>query len=424
MDKNVLKDVLIDQHSAELPLRFIQRSHYVDIQRLMKAKQAIIISGLRRCGKSTLLAQIRSESKEQDYFINFDDDRLVNFSLEDFQVLYELFVELYGPQKTFYFDEIQNIPEWERFARRLAEAGNKVYITGSNASLLSKELGTRLTGRYIEIHLYPYSFLEFLSYKAQEIKVQKLTTIEKGLLKRQFNDFLQLGGLPEYLEQEFTEYLHDLYNSILYRDIIVRYDIKNHQAIRKLVYYLASNLAKECTYNSLAKTIGISSTSTVSEYCDYIQNSFLCYFINRYDYSLKKQIHYAKKVYFIDQALAMNVGFRFSQDEGRLLENIVFLELKRQKHEIYFHKNKKECDFILLQGTNVIEAIQVCVDIKNNDTENREIAGLLEAMETYQLSTGLIITQDTFDDRELVVDGKTYHIKIVPIWYWLLNGKN
>lgn len=423
MDQQVLKDVIIDQRALRvLPSPLVPRTIHADLPRLKQSKQVVIISGIRRCGKSVLLEKIREESSECDYVINFDDDRLVNFQLEDFQVLYELFIELYGPQKTFYFDEIQNIPGWERFIRRLSDAGNKIYITGSNASLLSAELGTRLTGRYLEIHLYPYSFIEFLKFKQLKLPdLKKLTTMEKGLLKSNINAFLKLGGMPEYLEFENTEYLHNLYTSIIYRDIIVRYNINNHQAVKELVYYLASHIGKECSYNGLKKILGLSSPSTVSEYCGYLQNSFLCYLINRFDYSLKKQIQYPKKIYFIDSALAVNVGFRFSKDEGRLLENIVFLELKRRGHEIYFHKDKKECDFVLRNGVKIISAIQVCLEMENSETENREMAGLIEAMETYELTSGLIITQDTFLQKIHTIDGKTFEIKVVPIWFWLLD---
>ena len=416
MDVALLKDVLIDQHNpVEQPKTLVLRDKYVDLEQLRKSKQVVIISGLRRCGKSIVLSQIREKSSEKDYYINFDDDRLVNFELKDFQKLYELFVELYGPQKTFYFDEIQNILGWERFVRRLFEAGNKIYITGSNATLLSIELGTRLTGRYIETHLYPYSFSEFMDYKNEKININEMTTIHKGMLKAQLNNFITLGGLPEYLEMEQPEYLHYLYNSILYRDIIVRYKISDPRIIKELVYYLASNVGKEFSYNAVSKTLGPSSPTTISEYCNYVQDCFLCFFVHRFDYSLKKQIQNPKKIYFIDQALAVKIGFRFSKDEGRLLENIVFLELKRRNYEIFYHKIKKECDFVIREGLKIISAIQVCLDMTDPETKEREFAGMIEAMETYQLEFGLIITADTTDKKQLEMNWKIVTIKIIPI---------
>lgn len=422
MDKQRLKDIIIDQHAIRLPTPLVKRDSYIDMIQIKKSKQIIIVSGLRRSGKSVLLEQLRHEAIESDYYINFDDDRLFDFKLEDFQALYELFIELYGIQKTFYFDEIQNIVGWERFVRRLHDAGNKLYITGSNASMLSMELGTRLTGRYIEYHLYPYSFSEFLNYKKfKAFKTSRLTTIDKGTLKGAFSEFMNDGGLPEYLEQKYADYLHSLYESIIYRDVIVRYKITNHQAVKELVYYLASNLGKDCSFNSLKKTLGLASATTVSNYCDYLQSTFLCYFVHRYDDSLKKQLQYAKKIYFIDQALAVNIGFRVSQDQGRLLENIVFLELLRRGKDIYYHKDKQECDFVLREKTKITSAIQVCVSLDNDKTKAREIAGLVEAMEAYQLTTGLILTNDTSSQESIIVNEKRYQITILPVWLWCLS---
>lgn len=422
MDKQRLKEVILDQKEVKPLKTVIPRSVYSQVEHLKTSKQIVIISGLRRSGKSVLLEQIQNDSSECDYFINFDDDRLVNFQLEDFQVLYELFIEMYGVQRTFYFDEIQNILGWERFVRRLHDQGNKIYITGSNASMLSKELGTRLTGRYIEINLYPYSFKEFLVYQNASFDLEKLSTTQKGTLKSFFNQFVDLGGLPEYLASSLREYLHTLYENIIYRDIIVRHNISNHQAVKELVYFLASNIGKECSYNALRKTLGLSSPSTVSEYCSFLEDSFLCFLVHRFDYSLKKQIQNPKKVYFIDQALAVNIGFRFSQDLGRLLENIVFIELKRRGFDIYYHKGKNECDFLIREQARIVGAIQVCASLDSAQTYEREINGLLEALEKYKLSLGYIITQDTQMHKEITFNHLTYQIEIIPIWRWLLQN--
>lgn len=423
MKKQLIKDVIIDQHASKPSVRLIDRSIFSKIRHLMEAPQIVILSGLRRCGKSTLLGQIRRAASQQDYYINFDDDRLINFELADFQVLYELFAELYGEQKIFYFDEIQNIVGWERFVRRLHDQGNKIYVTGSNATMLSAELGTRLTGRYVEINLYPYSFAEFLDYQnLSELKKNNLTSVQKGILKSAFNEFMRWGGLPEYLALKNPEYLHSLYEGILYRDIIVRHKISNTRAAKELVFWLASHISKECSYNALKKILGLSSATTVSDYCSYLQDSFLCYFINRFDYSLKKQLQYVKKIYFIDQALAVNVGFRFSKDEGRILENIVFLELKRRGYETYFHQGIKQCDFVVRQGAAIIAAIQVCVEMSDKETRDRELGGLIEAMETYSIETGLIITEDSSFQEKVQVKGKPIVIEGIPAWRWLLGN--
>jgi predicted AAA+ superfamily ATPase len=421
MDKQNLKQVIIDQQEDKLPEDFVTRLLDHKIVSLQKIPQILIIIGLRRSGKSTLLQEIRNKSKENKYYINFDDDRLVQFQLADFQILLELFIELFGLQETFYFDEIQNIPGWERFIRRLHNQGNKIYITGSNATMFSKELGTRLTGRYIQIELYPFSFKEYTNFEqANLLKISKLTTNQKGQLKKLFNTFSLLGGIPEFFLYQQSAYLHSLYESILYKDIIVRYKV-NERAIKELVFYLASNVSKEITYNSLRKMLGLASASTVSDYCTYLENSFLCFFINRYDYSLKKQLQYAKKVYFIDQALAKTVGFRISEDSGRLLENIVFLELKRRYQEIYFHKANKECDFLVRQNGRISIVMQVCLQLSNPETKRREIAGLTEALELYDLKTGYIITEDEENTETITYKNKKYTIQIMPIWKWLLQ---
>jgi len=422
INKQVLKEVILDQRNLGNPEQVVPREIFPNLIQLRDSKQVLIISGIRRCGKSVLLSLCRRDSLEQDYYINFDDDRLVNFKLDDFQTLYELFVEMYGPQNTFYFDEIQNIDNWERFVCRLHEQGKKIYITGSNASMLSVELGTRLTGRNIEINLYPYSFKEYLAMKGKtSVKINSLNTVDKGVLKSIFNQFMEEGGMPEYINLNLAEYLHNLYQNILYRDIIVRHKIKNHSAIKELVYYLATNIAKECSFNSLKKILGLSSATTVSDYCSYLEDSFLCFFISKFDYSLKKQMQNNKKVYFIDQAIAAVVGFRFSSDIGRLLENIIFLELKRRGHSIYYHQGKKECDFVLKEGTKITTAIQVCVSLDDNKTRDREIAGLIDAMRAYKLTSGIIITSDTLSEETANIDNEICKIRIVPAWSWLLE---
>jgi len=423
MDSQLLKQVVIDQQSIKLPSNFISRNVHQKIVTLEKSKQIVVITGLRRCGKSTLLQEIRNNnSGQKSYYINFDDDRLIQFSVEDFQLLWEVFIELFGQQNIFYFDEIQNIAGWERFIRRLRDYENKIYITGSNSTMFSKELGTRLTGRYEQVDLYPFSFNEYVATNKPTLTTakQQLTTVQTGLLREFFNKYLANGGIPEYMFYEQTTYLQSLYESILYRDIIARYRV-NERAIKELVFYLASNVGKEITYNSIRKLLGLGSSVTIADYCHHLENSFLCFFINRYDFSLKKQIHYAKKVYFIDHALAKTVGFRFGEDRGRLLENVVFIELKRRGKEIYFHKQKYECDFLTKENTKITAAIQVTSNLNLEETKLREINGLLDAMELYGLEVGYIITEQEHKTEQITHHGKNYQIHIIPIWLWLSN---
>ena len=424
MDKQRLTQIIIDQATERMPDPFVPRWQIDHLQPYIENKQVITLTGIRRCGKSSLLQYIRSQVSEADYYINFDDDRLVLFQLDDFQKLLDVFVELYGVQSHFYFDEIQNIPGWERFVRRLHNEGKKVFVTGSNANLLSEELGTRLTGRYISIKLFPYSFREYvLRQNAELLAIKNKTSTQLALIKRLFSEFTKMGGMPEYLDNQQKAYLQALYENILYKDIVVRHKLPSAQPIKELVYYLASNNAKEYTYNSLRKLLGLSNANTVAEYCQYLESCFLCFSLNRFSFSLKKQLHYAKNIYFIDQALAESVGFRISSDSGRTLENIVFLHLKRQNKEIYFHKDKKECDFVVRDGYKVTEVIQVCVNLNDTKTKQREIDGLLEAMEIYQLDTGFIITEDEIGTEQLTYNGKQYKITIISCWKWCIDAK-
>lgn len=421
VNSELLKQVLIEQANKSIPTDYIPRIAFENEQSLKKSKEIIIISGIRRCGKSTLLQKIRHDEKEKDYYINFEDDRLIHFTVEDFQLLLEVWIELYGIQHTFYFDEIQIIPEWERFVRRLYEQNKKVYITGSNASMLSVELGTKLTGRHAQLTLYPYSFREIVNYQEPTlINKNGYSTQDIGKLKQLFSNYCRHGGIPDYVKFENKEYLHTLYEGILYRDIIVRYKLPNEKPIKDLSFYLASNVGKEFTFNALKKLIQVSSPSTVAEYCGYLENSYLCFTINRYSHSLKSQTHYGKKEYFNDHAIANAIGFRISEDKGRLLENIIFMELKRRYREIYFYQNKKECDFIVKEGYKIKLAIQVCVRLDTPEVKKREYAGLLEAMQEYELEEGLIITLDSQYQDQVELKNKIYKINIVPAWRWLL----
>lgn len=424
MNKIFLKQVIFEQNKRSLPEDFIPRECFEQLKALKSNREIIIISGIRRCGKSTLLQKIRASEQQRDYYLNFEDDRLINFTIEDFQLLLETFHELFGPQTIFYFDEIQNIPEWERFVRRLYEDGNKIYITGSNATMLSKELGTKLTGRYISVTLYPYSFREYCNYFSPDLLEKQIyTTQEKGKFKKIFADYRRTGGIPEYVKFERIEYLQDVYESIIYRDIITRYKLPHEKPIKELAFFLASNVGKEISFNALSKIINVKGASTVADYCHYLENSFLCFLVSRYSHSLKKQIYYAKKNYFIDHAFSKGIGFRVSEDQGRLLENIVFLELKRRYHDIFFHKDKKECDFVIRQGTQIQAVFQVCVSLDTEEIKRREYSGLIEAMQTYSLNQGFILTDDTESEEVVEVEMKQYKIIIIPIWKWLISQK-
>lgn len=416
--KEKLKSIIFDQQEIKWQSKFVERSipkTYLSSQEIM------VVSGIRRCGKSTLLHQIRRIMPEKNYYLNFDDDRLIDFSIDNLQMLYETFIELFGLQKTFYFDEIQNVKGWELFVSRLYENGNKVFVTGSNAALLSRELGTHLTGRYMQLELYPFSFREYLAFNSKIIDEKDFyTTTGRSTIKTAFNTYFSLGGFPQFLRNKQDEYLKALYESIIYRDVMVRNKLTSEKEILELVYFLASNVSRYASYNKLAQTIGIKNPTTVKNYIDFISDSYLLFQINKFDYSVNKQILNPKKIYFIDIALVKKLGFQFSEENGRFLENLVFLELKRRGLNCWYHSGKYECDFVIKEGNSITQAIQVCYSFENNQTKNREVRGLQEALKVYNLELGLILTADYEEDLEFDEGGM---IKIRPVWKWLLENE-
>lgn len=424
MNKNQLLPVIRDQRkSADQQSMEIPRQALGKVQSLGKSGQVVVVSGVRRCGKSTLLNAVRKKARHQDYYVNFDDDRLIGFGVEHFQMLYELLVEEFGEQKCFYFDEIQNVPGWERFVRRLKDQGDQVFITGSNANLLSRELGTHLTGRYVPVELFPISFKELVdAHGISPEKALNPTTTLKGKLMNLFRHHLNEGGFPEYLKNKQPEYLKSLYESILYRDIMTRHKLTNERVMKSLVHYIASNIGKEISFSKMKQHLGLGSASTVKDYFDYIESTYLAFTINKYDQSVKRQILAPKKAYMIDLALAQTIGFRFTDEPGRMLENVVLLELKRRGKQIFYHQGARECDFVIQDGLHIRMAIQVTQNMDQAETRNRELSGLLEALECYRLKEGWILTHDEQGEESAKLkSGHSVRIHILPVWKWLLE---
>jgi len=417
MTKDLIKTVIADQeYYFEQAKDSVKREFSANYT---NSPEIVIITGIRRCGKSTLLQQIRAAQTEKDYYINFDDERLISFKVEHFQILLEVLHELFGEQKTFYFDEIQNVEQWERFVRRLHDTGNKVYITGSNARMLSRELGTHLTGRYLSVELYPFSFKEFILLKNPDLLGKNyFKTSVKAEFLALFREYFSNGGFPNFVKTGDELALKTLFENILYRDIMVRNNITNEKEIKELVSYLAGNYARLSTNSELAEIIGVKNPTTVKNYLGFLADSYLVFQTSKYDYSLSKQILNPKKSYFIDNGLVRRVGFSFSADLGHLLENLVFIELLRRGKTVYYHNKGQECDFVLVENKTVTTAIQVTYVMPNEKTRKREIDGLLDAMNAYNLQSGLIITDET--EEEIIENDKK--ITIIPAWKWLFEN--
>ena len=386
---------------------------HLDMSLYLNSEQIVIVSGIRRCGKSTLLRQFAHRLGDDFVYANFDDERLLHFEVSDFSALLTLWHKQ-NSSRNVIMDEIQNIPQWERFVRRIHDEGYKVFLSGSNSKLLSGELGTHLSGRYKQLSLYPFSFAEYLDFAG--ILVKK-TTLAQAAISKAFDDYLLHGGFPLYCLSKDEELLTTLYENILYKDILFRYAIQEKKAFRELAYYAISNIGKEFSYRNISRLLGIKSDTSTKNYLSYMEEAFLLFQTPKYDYSLKKQYVSNKKIYCIDNGLSNRVAFRFSQDSGRLLENLVFIELLRRGYQVYFHKQQRECDFVCLQNNTVVSLIQVC-DSLTPENRKRETEGLLEAMNTYRLIQGTLLTRGKPETISLPETEQT--IQIINVIDWLL----
>ena len=422
MNRQLLKEVVIEQNKRLASVnKGIPREDLSVIQSFYKLPHAVVIAGLRRAGKSTLLYQIMAELGNQGYYFNFEDERLIGSEVKDFTILHEILMELYGKRTIFFLDEIQNVHGWERFVRRMTDSGYKFFLTGSNASLLSQELGTKLTGRHISHVLFPFSFREYLLFCGTgKIRDRDLLETDKrALLKQHFNRYLYEGGMPEYLAFHQPETLKSVYDDILFRDIATRYDIRDIQALRELAIYLLSNAGTPVTYNRLAQFLHLGSVNTARSYIRYLENSFLFFLVNQYDPSLKKQSILPKKVYAIDNGMVYALAFKFSENVGRLIENLVFLELKRRKEIVYYYRTQSglEVDFLLIKGSNIDQLVQVSSSLAHPKTRERELNALQEAMGELGVRKGLILTMD--ETEKIKVEKKRIIVK--PVYEWLLT---
>ncbi len=420
--RELLRTVLTDQRAWFLKKDTgIKREVLDRIQKKIILPHIHFITGIRRCGKSTLLRQIAAEFyRDTDfYYINFEDERLLRFEAEAFNLVYETLLELYGRKNTFIIDEIQHVRDFDAFVRRFYDNGFKFFITGSNAGILGKEISERLTGRYLSTRLSPFSFREYVSLKEGTSRIfNPDLTEDRARLTGLFEHYLVHGGMPEYALYQDPEILMHTYNDIVVKDIGMRKNIDHPVLARELYLTVLSNFARKFSYNGLQKLTSIGSVNTIKQYLGYLEETFLVRFIHKFDYSVMKQYANDKKAYVSDNGIINAVSLKAGADKGWMLENLVAGSMSVESNLHYF-SGKRECDFVLSEERNVKQVIQVCWEL-SRENDSRESGGVIEAMDYFHLDKGLILTYGQEEVRTL--GNKTIDIK--PVWKWLLRGHN
>lgn len=434
MDKNKLFGILNDWNYWEKPVpEFIPREEYQNkINAYLKSGEIIILKGIRRSGKSTLLINHINHlisdgvNVKEILFINFEDPRFngeLNANLlEQILEVYKEFINNETKPHVF-LDEIQNVFRWEKWVLIGYELNRAYfYITGSSSKLLSKEFGTALSGRHLAINVFPLSFREYLLFNNIEFPDKKTIVTKSIVFKKAFNNYISTGGFPKIISLEDELRKPEIimyYETIILKDIVARHNLKSYDNVKKVAIFLLSNIGKPLNLNKVRVSLQLS-YDLANKYFEYLKDTYLIMEVNQFDFSLKKQFANRRKVYCIDNGILSNTSFRISEDYGRYLENLVLIELMRKGDEIYFYSGKKECDFIIKKGISVTSAIQVTRSLQDEKTRNRELEGLMEALDAFGLNEGMILT----DDEEDIIEFEKCKINVMPVWKWLLLEDN
>jgi predicted AAA+ superfamily ATPase len=400
----ILESVLahvIEQQKYRLSLRDsgLKRELIPATQSL--SSHALIISGVRRCGKSTLLMQMMKDmGLDTVLYLNFESPQLYEFSLLDFTRLDHIIAQ--KNLNTLFFDELQLVEGWEMYVRQKLDEGFRVIITGSNASLLSKELGTKLTGRHITQELFPFSYSEFLTFKGLIPSADSLGA------------YMRSGGFPEFIKTGDEEQLATLFEDVLIRDVVTRYGIKDIKSLHRMASYLVSNIGNRITATKLKQPLSIGATSTVLSWFSHLELSYLVSFLPIFSHSAKAQMINPRKVYAIDPGLIDVISNSRTEDAGRKLENLIYLHLRRKYSELYYFDEKGECDFAAMKHGTVAELVQVCYEL-TPDNLGRELNGLLQAMRFFHQSRGTIVTFANTD----FIKQNGFEIEVIPAFRYM-----
>lgn len=413
-----LRDAILLQ-KRELELR--KKETYVPRDLDLPGEESRLIKvviGPRRAGKSFFTIHWLMD-KEPFGYVNFDDEQLTGGHV--MSEICPAIESVYGTVSTLFLDEVQNLPGWELFVNRLSRQGYNLYITGSNAHLLSKELATHLTGRHIVTTLLPFSYREYIRLKGKDLT--------EGEYREHLDLYSETGGYPEPLVTNIDrkEYLSRLFDAIIYKDIIRRYNVRAPQGLGDLATYLCSNSASEYSVHRLTEVTGCKSDQTVKKYLHYLEEAFLFFSVPRFSFKVREQLSSHKKIYCIDNGFIPAKGFRVSGDKGKLYENLVAIALKHQEFQdnlrVFYWKNAQaeEVDFVIQRERQVSELIQVCVDAHSPATRQREMRALVKAGRDLKCDRLLLLTRDEEGEDEIEWFGMKGVVRIMPLWKWLLD---
>lgn len=431
MDTREKLKTILGEWREYQPPRLYQRRF--DASRL-QGPEILSIIGARRAGKTFLCYQIIEALKktlppENIIYVNLEDERLYPLHGDELSLLWDTILELFSPhmdKRVFLFvDEVHNVANWSKWARRMTEHHRnlKLVITGSSSKLLSREIATELRGRTLSHTVYPLHFREYLNAKAVGCEPGNLLySKRRSVFKKQFNDYFRHGGFPATLESAHPdELLKEYYRVMFSRDIIERHKVKNTRLLEDYLNLLIDQSGAYASISATAKKLtefGHSfSKNTLSNFSRYAEDAFLAFEVKKHSFKIREQLKNPKKIYTIDHGLMQAIRFSSSWDYGRILENLVYIALRQQEEEVYYEKGARECDFVIARGGKITQAIQVTKTLSGAKTRERELGGLAEAMSRYKLGTGLILTEDQHETLNI----RGAAVRVLPVWCWLLE---
>lgn len=424
MDASIISQAIQDQQEEVkawlLRSKTIEREANKQFQSFLPNSWIKVISGVRRCGKSFL--SIQALGTDSWIYLNFDDERFINLQTSDLNQVYQAALQIRGPVKYWVLDEIQNIEHWDLFVNRLQRKGLNVIVTGSNGKILSREISTHLTGRSVTLELFPFSFAEYLKYFKIDYSTPSTagwTSEQVSLFMKYFELWMNEGAFPETLENSNKRaYLQELYDRVITRDVLQRYNLRNPKGIKQLAAVLVNSLGQEVSYKKLTNLLSLGSMNTVKKYVGYLTDCYLFFELEAYSDKSRERQARPRKIYCIDNGLYNSLKTLSTDNKGRMLENIVFLALRRSGENIsYLRDPHFEVDFVISKEGKNSKLIQVCLSLQDPTTKKREINSLVSAGKKLKLKAGTILTLD--EEWHFSQDG--FEISCLPVWKWLLK---